>query len=260
MDTATSIQDSTNRLPQGDSKSAGFINGDEALMDATNILMKQALAITEQKFKQLLEDKDSENSRLKKQNDELIQRLKEMEVQLEIKMGNMVIPLNPVAPPKREYRFNYVLFPKGNPEVIIDCVIELANRKRELGKYVITSKTDWCIVAKVLHYSKVFIGDEIEFLDNILPNVLPYIEDPGRKKKLSAKPKNIKTIKKDSAMICIPVGKWRKEAIKERERMDEAKQNGDRRANAETILNRCVNIKEYLCNILIHHDVQLENY
>ena len=35
-------------------------------------------------------------------------------------------------------------------------------------------------------------------------------------------------------MICIPVGKWRKEAIKERERMDEAKQNGDRRANAET--------------------------
>ena len=260
MDTATSIQESTQRQPQVGDKSAGFINGDEALMDATNILMKQALAITEQKFKQLLEDKDSENSRLKKQNDELIQRLKEMEVQLEIKMGNMVIPLNPVAPPKREYYFNYVLFPKGNPKVIIDCVIELTNRKRELGKYVITSKTDWCIVAKVLHYSKVFIGDEIEFLDNILPNVLPYIEDPGRKKKLSAKPKNIKTIKKDSAMICIPVGKWRKEAIKERERMDEAKQNGDRRANAETILNRCVNIKEYLCDILIHHDVQLENY
>ena len=175
-------------------------------------------------------------------------------------MGNTIIPLNMVAPSKREYRFNYVLFPKGNPKIIIDCVIELANRKRELGKYVITSKTDWCIVAKVLHYSKVFIGDEIEFLDNILPNVLPYIEDPGRRKKLSAKPKNIKTIKKDSAMICIPVGKWRKEAIKERERMDEAKQNGDRRANAETILNRCVNIKEYLCNILIHHDVQLENY
>ena len=61
-------------------------------------------------------------------------------------------------------------------------------------------------------------------------------------------------------MICIPVGNWRKEAIKERERMDEAKQNGDRRTNAETILNRCVNIIEYLCDILIHHDVQLENY
>ena len=61
-------------------------------------------------------------------------------------------------------------------------------------------------------------------------------------------------------MICISVDKWRKEAIKERERMDEAKQNGDRRANAETVLNRCVNIKEYLCDILIHHDVQLENY
>ena len=165
-----------------------------------------------------------------------------------------------VAPSKREYRFNYVLFPKGNPKIIIDCVIELANRKRELGKYVITSKTDWCIVAKVLHYFKVFIGDEIEFLDNILPNVLPYIEDSERKKKLSAKPKNIRTIKKDSAMICISVDKWRKEAIKERERMDEAKQNGDRRANAETVLNRCVNIKEYLCDILIHHDVQLENY
>lgn len=260
MDTATSIQDSTNRLPQGDSKSAGFINPDEALMGATNILMKQAYAIAEQNFKQLLEDKDTENSRLKKQNDELSQRLKDLEAQLEIKMGNTIIPLNMVAPSKREYRFNYVLFPKGNPKIIIDCVIELANRKRELGKYVITSKTDWCIVAKVLHYFKVFIGDEIGFLDNILPNVLPYIEDSERKKKLSAKPKNIRTIKKDSAMICISVDKWRKEAIKERERMDEAKQNGDRRANAETVLNRCVNIKEYLCDILIHHDVQLENY
>ena len=173
MDTATSIQDSTNRLPQGDSKSAGFINPDEALMGATNILMKQAYAIAEQNFKQLLEDKDTENSRLKKQNDELSQRLKDLEAQLEIKMGNTIIPLNMVAPSKREYRFNYVLFPKGNPKIIIDCVIELANRKRELGKYVITSKTDWCIVAKVLHYFKVFIGDEIEFLDNILPNVLP---------------------------------------------------------------------------------------
>ena len=57
MDTATSIQESTQRQPQVGDKSAGFINGDEALMDATNILMKQALAITEQKFKQLLEDK-----------------------------------------------------------------------------------------------------------------------------------------------------------------------------------------------------------
>ena len=150
MDTATSIQESTQRQPQVGDKSAGFINGDEALMDATNILMKQALAITEQKFKQLLEDKDSENSRLKKQNDELIQRLKEMEVQLEIKMGNMVIPLNPVAPPKREYRFNYVLFPKGNPEVILQKLASMACKAAVKGNQMMSITEAGALIDELL--------------------------------------------------------------------------------------------------------------
>ena len=252
MDIGSSIQDSTKRQPQVGDKSAGFINGDEALMGALSIFMEQAKAKVRQEFKKQLEDNDHEISEKDK-------KIEELEALLAMYQGKKIIPLNPVAPPKREYYFNYVLFPKGNPEVIIDCVIELTNRKRELGKYVIKSKTDWYIVAKALHYFGVFSGDEIEFLDNILPNVLPYIDDPERRKKLSAKPKNITTLKKESPMICIPVAKWRREAIKERERMDEAKQNGDRRANAETVLNRCVNIKEYLYDILIHHDVQLEN-
>lgn len=253
MDTVSSIQDSTKRQPQVGDKSAGFINGDEALMGAFSIFMEQAKAKVRQEFKKQLEDKDHEISEKNK-------KIIELEALLAMYQGKKIIPLSPDVPPKREYYFNYVLFPKGNPKVIIDCVIELTNRKRELGKYVIKSKTDWYIVAKVLHYFGVFSGDEIEFLDNILPNVLPYIDDPERRKKLSAKPKNITTLKKESPMICIPVDKWRKEAFKERKRMDEAKQNGDRRANAETVLDRCVNIKEYLCDILIHHDVQLENY
>lgn len=253
MDTVSSIQDSTNRQPQVGDKSAGFINGDEALMGAFSIFMEQAKAKVRQEFKKQLEDKDHEISEKDK-------KIIELEALLAMYQGKKIIPLSPAVPPKREYYFNYVLFPKGNPKVIIDCVIELTNRKRELGKYVIKSKTDWYIVAKVLHYFGVFSGDEIEFLDNILPNVLPYIDDPERRKKLSANPKNITTLKKESPMICIPVDKWRKEAFKERKRMDEAKQNGDRRANAETVLDRCVNIKEYLCDILIHHDVQLENY
>ena len=57
MDTASSIHDLTKCPPQEDSKSAGFINGDEAMMGALRIFMEQAKVIVRQEFKKQLEDK-----------------------------------------------------------------------------------------------------------------------------------------------------------------------------------------------------------
>ena len=260
MDIVASIQNSTQCPPNGGDKSEGFGNNAETLEGATIIFLNHVISKVEQKYKTLLEAKDHEISQQKERIDKLNKRINELQAQPAISQGDNIISQNSVAPTIHEYYFDYVLFPKGNPDTIIDCVIELANRKRELGKYVINSKTDWYAVCKVLHYFGVFKGDEMDFLNNILPNVLQYIEDPARREKLSTKPKNFTTIKKDNPMVTIPVEGWRRAANKERERMEEEKNNGERRNNAETVLNRCVNIKAYLCNILINHDVQLENY
>ena len=61
MDTATSIQESTQRPPQVGDKSVGFIN-DETLKGAVGIFMEQAKVIVRQEFKKQLEDKDHEIS------------------------------------------------------------------------------------------------------------------------------------------------------------------------------------------------------
>ena len=151
MDTATSIQDSTNRLPQGDSKSAGFINPDEALMGAFGIFIEQAKAIVRQEFKKQLEEKDNEISEKDK-------KIKELEALLAINQGKKVIPLSPAVPPMREYRYDYTLFPKDNGDVIIDCLIDLTKCKRENDRYVLVNKTDWLIVVKALSYFGVYIG------------------------------------------------------------------------------------------------------
>ena len=75
MDTATSIQDSTQRPPQVGDKSAGFIN-DEALMGAFGILIEQAKAIVRQEFKKQLEEKDNEISEKDKKIKELLNSIK----------------------------------------------------------------------------------------------------------------------------------------------------------------------------------------
>ena len=101
MDTATSIQDSTQRPPQVGDKSAGFIN-DEALMGAFGIFIEQAKAIVRQEFKKQLEEKDNEISEKDK-------KIKELEALLAINQGKKVIPLSPAVPPMREYRYDYTL-------------------------------------------------------------------------------------------------------------------------------------------------------
>ena len=253
MDTASSIHDLTKCPPQEDSKSAGFINGDEAMMGAVGILMEQAKVIVRQEFKKQLEEKDYEISEKDK-------KIKELEALLAINQGKKVIHLNPSAPPMCEYRYDYTLFPKDNGDVIIDCLIDLTKCKRENDRYVLVNKTDWYIVAKVLSYFGVYIGDGDDFLSNILPNILKYMDDEERIKKLSAKPRNFDTIDPESPILTIKVDQWHKKAVEERRNITQLGREGKKTSNAITALNRCMNIKENLCKILINHDVQLENY
>lgn len=266
MAVTTNINETMNKRPMGEVSSAGVTENGKAINESATIIINFAIAEAEKKYKIILEAKDQEISELKKlyeekdkQNDVLIKRNEELET-LKKNNGVVTVPLNPIQSQTKDYHYDSLLFPEGNADVIIDCVLELTKCKRERGKFVIKSKTDWYIVAKVLHYFKVFLGDEKEFLDNILENVKPYIEDDERKKKLSVPKDYFNSIMPNNPMKAIPVNGWRKAAIKERERMEEQKLNGDRRANAETVLNRCVNIHERLCHILINHDVQLANY
>ena len=253
MDIGSSIQDSTKRQPQVGDKSAGFINGDEALMGALSIFMEQAKAKVRQEFKKQLEEKDHEISEKDK-------KIEELEALLAMYQGKKIIPLNPVAPPKREYHYDFTLFPKENGDVIIDCLIELTKCKRENDRYVLVNKTDWLIVVKALSYFGVYIGDEKDFLKSIPPNVLNYMDDANRIIQLSANQQNFDTIDPESPILKIPVAQWNKKAIEERRNITLCGREGKKPSNANTALNRCMNIKHNLCNILIQHDVQLDNH
>ena len=261
MAVSSSIQESTKRPFETDGKSAGFTANSETQLDAAQFILSQANAFLEQKYKKIVDEKDIEIFNIRKIVEEQAKRIKELEALTVIYQGNKIVSLNPIAPlAKRDYRYDYTLFPKDNGDDIIDSLIELTNCKRENDRYVLVNKTDWYIVVKVLKYFGVYVGNEKDFLTNILPNILKYMDDPDRIKKLSANQQNFATIDPDSPIITLDVEKWHKKAIEERRNITQLRREGKKTTNAITALNRCVNIKANLCNILINHDVQLENY
>lgn len=261
MAVSTSIQESTKRPFETDGKSAGFTANGETQMDAAQFLITQANAILEQKYKKIVDEKDIEILNLRKIVEEQAKCIKDLKAIAAINQANKIVSLNPVAPPaKRDYRYDYTLFPKNNGDDIIDSLVELTNCKRENDRYVLVNKTDWYIVVKVLKYFGVYVGDEKDFLTNILPNIQKYMDDPDRIKKLSANKQNFATIDPESPIITIKVDQWHKKAVEERRNITQLGREGKKTSNAITALNRCVNIKANLCKILINHDVQLENY
>lgn len=167
-----------------------------------------------------------------------------------------IIKLYQDAPPNRNYDYNYALFPKDNGNVIIDSVIELAKCKRECDKYIIVNKTDWYLVYMVLHYFGLFTGKDNDFLKNILPNVLKYLDDPERIEQLSANSQNFYRFKKEHPIGDMPVDFWGKLLKKEREKKEENEQT----SHQITVIDRGYNIKMKLHEILIHHGVQLDNH
>lgn len=153
----------------------------------------------------------------------------------------------------QKYTYNAALFPSQNGETVIDALIALAHCKREQGKYVISSKTDWYMVWKVLHYFKLYNGNEYDFIDIVNDCILPNIKDDKRRSSLSVKCLNFTTIKKDNPMKAVSVAKWRDELEKQLEELPN-------KMHGTLSLDRGVNIMVNLQMQLKQYGVKSDNY
>lgn len=157
--------------------------------------------------------------------------------------------------PSRNYEYNSACFPKPNATNIIDALVELANSKREGGKYIINTKTDWYMAWKVLHYFKLYTGNEYDFIDVVNDCILPYLSDTKRRKLLSVNNTNFKGIKYNNPMKEVAVANWRRELEKEREaRAENPTQHGT------LALDRGINIKVKLQQLLQARGIESYNY
>ena len=185
-----------------------------------------------------------------KEKDKLIEQLKMLLAQ-----NAQTYPPPPTTTiPIRSNNFNSSLFPKPNGNEVIDAVVELTQCKREKEKYIISKKTDWYMVWKVLHYFKVYLGSEYDFIDIVNDCILPTITDDKRKKDLTVEKANFFTITPQDAMKATPVYNWRKTLIKQRESADaKTKKHGT------LALDRGVNIMTKLQDMLQNRNIRLEN-
>lgn len=160
----------------------------------------------------------------------------------------------PTTIPLRSYCYNSSLFPKPYGNEVIDAVVELAQCKREKGKYIISTKTDWYMVWKVLHYFKVYTGSEYDFIDVVNDCVIPNITDDKRRKSLTVKKSNFFTISPTDAMKDTPVHHWRKTLAQQRQSADAKTQK-----HGTLALDRGVNILTKLQELLQIRNIGLEN-
>ncbi|MBQ0019896.1 MAG: hypothetical protein KBT39_05170 [Bacteroidales bacterium] len=181
-------------------------------------------------------------------------KIAELEAQL-AKMQSSSATTTRHLQPSRNYEYNAACFPKPNAETILEALIELANSKREGGKYIVNTKTDWYMVWKVLHYFKLYTGNEYDFVDVVNDCVLPYFPDASRQKALSVKSDNFKGIKYNNPMKEVAVANWRRELEKEQEtRAENPTQHGT------LALDRGINIKVKLQQLLQARGVESYNY
>lgn len=157
--------------------------------------------------------------------------------------------------PSRNYEYNAACFPQPNAETIFDALVELANCKREGGKYIINTKTDWYMAWKVLRYFTLYTGSEYDFIDVVNECVLPYISDADRQKTLSVNATNFKGIKNDNPMKDVSVYYWRKELEKDRQRRE-----NNSAQHGTLALDRGINIKVKLQKLLQARGVESGSY
>lgn len=153
------------------------------------------------------------------------------------------------------YSFNSALFPKPYGATIIDILIELCDSRRERNKYVIKTKTDWYIVWKVLHYFKVYLGNEFNFIDLVNDCVLPNLTDTDRAEKLSVQASNFTMIKPDLPIKEHSVCEWRRIQNKYRDSdTSKPKWHGD------SAIERGIIIMVKLQVLLKNHGIDSINY
>lgn len=196
------------------------------------------------------EEAKNEYEKQLQEKDKIIAQLKMLLAQ-----NAQVFPPPPTTTiPIRSYNFNSSLFPKPNGNEVIDAVVELVQCKREKDQYIISNKTDWYMVWKVLHFFKVYIGSEYDFIDVVKYCILPTITDDKRKKDLTVDNSNFSSIHSTDSMKATPVEKWRKTLVKQRESADaKTKKHGT------LALDRGVNIMTKLQELLQKRNIRLEN-
>ena len=185
-----------------------------------------------------------------KEKDKQIDQLKMLLAQY----ANGFTPPPPTIIPIHNYAYNSSLFPNPNGNVVIDTLIELTLSKREKGKYIINTKTDWYMVWKVLHYFKIYIGSEYDFIDIVNECILPNITDDKRKEDLTVNNGNFSSIHSTNPMKAIPVLKWRKTLEKQRATADKRT-----KLHGTFALDRGVNIMTKLQDMLQIRNIRLEN-
>lgn len=121
-------------------------------------------------------------------------RIAELEAKIEMMQGlSVTTSFSQNTHSSRNYEYNASCFPEPNAEIIFEALIELAKRKREGGKFIINTKTDWYMVWKVLHYFKLYTGSEYDFIDVVNDCVLPYLPDAKRRDELRVLNDNFKS-------------------------------------------------------------------
>lgn len=196
------------------------------------------------------EEATNEYEKQLQEKDKIIEQLKMLLAQ-----NTQTYPPPPTTTiPIRSYNFNSSLFPMPNGNEVIDALVELAQCKREKGKYIINTKTDWYMVWKVLHYFNIYIGSEYDFINIVNDCILPTITDEKRKKILTVTYKSFSNIHSTDSMKATPVEKWRKTLVKQRESADaKTKKHGT------LALDRGVNIMTKLQELLQIRNIRLEN-
>ena len=196
------------------------------------------------------EEATNEYEKQLQEKDKIIEQLKMLLAQ-----NTQTYPPPPTTTiPIRSYNFNSSLFPMPNGNEVIDALVELAQCKREKGKYIINTKTDWYMVWKVLHYFNIYIGSEYDFINIVNDCILPTITDEKRKKILTVTYKSFSNIHSTDSMKATPVEKWRKTLAKQRESADaKTKKHGT------LALDRGVNIMTKLQELLQIRNIRLEN-
>ena len=110
------------------------------------------------------------------------------------------------------------------------------------------------MVWKVLHYFKIYIGSEYDFIDIVNDCILPTITDDKRKEDLTVNNGNFSSIHSTNPMKAIPVLKWRKTLEKQRATADKRT-----KLHGTFALDRGVNIMTKLQDMLQIRNIRLEN-
>lgn len=197
---------------------------DKYLQEGYDLAMQQVSGV--------IQEKDSEIERLKRE----IAKLKKTHVSA------------PSDPPPLHY--NKAFFPSANGDDIIYAIIELTRHKREKGKFILSTKTDWYIIWRILHYLHLYIGSPYEFIDIVNDCVLPYIEDATRRDALTVAESNFRNITKDNPIRKVPVDCWHTEFEKEYTNLVQSKTR-----HGKLALDRAVNIMVELKSLLLSHGV-----